>query len=155
TLPRGVMIRGSVTEEGTGRSVAGASVQFFPRNRSGRIGFGDEAIVASKEDSSYQVIVPPGKGYLLVVGPTLDYVPEQIGRRAIYEDGQPGGWRTYAHAIIAYEVEEGEDFHELAATLRPGRVVRGRVAGPEGEPVADAAIFTQHQFDPVNLYWLG
>jgi hypothetical protein len=155
TLPRGVVIRGNVTEEGTGRPVPGATIQFFPRNRSERIGHGDEAIVASKDDGSYQVIVPPGKGYLLVVGPTLDYVPKQIGSRTIYEDGRPGGWRTYAHAIIAYEVADGEEAHEVAATLRPGQVVRGRVTGPEGEPVTDAAIFTRHQFDPLNLVWLG
>ena len=34
-LPRGVLIRGKVTEEGTGRPVAGASVQFFPMKRPG------------------------------------------------------------------------------------------------------------------------
>ena len=78
-LPRGVLIRGKVTEEGTGRPVAGASVQFFPRKRSGDVVHGFEAIVASKEDGSFQVAVPPGKGHLMVLGPTLDYIPQEIG----------------------------------------------------------------------------
>ena len=32
-LPRGVLLRGKVTEEGTGRILAGSSVQFIPRSR--------------------------------------------------------------------------------------------------------------------------
>ena len=36
-------------------------------------------VVASNEDGSFQVAVPPGKGYLIVLGPTLDYIPKEIG----------------------------------------------------------------------------
>ena len=42
-----------------------------------------------------------------MVGPTLDYVPKEIGSRTLSENGRPGGWRHYAHDIIAYEVIEG------------------------------------------------
>ena len=90
-LPRGVLIQGKVTEEGTGRPVAGASVQFFPRKPREDVLKGYEAIVASKDDGSFQVAVPPGKGYLIVLGPTLDYIPEEIGGGMLYWSGQPGG----------------------------------------------------------------
>src|SRR5262249_31870360 len=76
--PRGVVIRGRVTEAGTNRPLAGASIQFIPVGAK----FGDsvlsgwQAMVASRADGSFQVVVPPGKGHLLVYGPTPDYVAQ-------------------------------------------------------------------------------
>jgi hypothetical protein len=153
TLPRGVLIRGKVTEQGTGRPVAGASVQFFPFNQSGDVVFGFEAIVTSKDDGSFQVAVPPGKGHLLVLGPTLEYIPEVIGGNVLYGAGQPGGGRMYTHAIITYEARAGEAAHEISATLRSGRTVRGNVVGPAGEVVRNGVILTRQQIDPTNLVW--
>jgi hypothetical protein len=111
--------------------------------------------VASQDDGSFRVAVPPGKGYLLVVGPTLNYVLKEIGGRTLYENGRPGGRRTYAHDIIAYDVEDSEGPHEITATLRPGQVLQGRVVGPAGQTVEDALILSRQQFDPHNLMWLG
>ena len=147
---------GKVVEEGTGRPVAGASVQFFPMDRSGDVVCGFEAIVASKDDGSFQVAVPPGKGYLMVLGPTLDYVPKEIGGGTLSGSGQPGGRRFYAHDIIAYEVKAGDASHELTATLRPGRTLsrpRGRPGGAGRS--TDAVILTRQQIDPFNLTWQG
>jgi hypothetical protein len=155
TLARGVLIRGKAIEEGTGRPVARASVHFFPINRSGDVVSGLEAIVASRDDGSFQVAVPPGKGYLMVLGPTLDYIPQQIAGAKLYFSGQPGGWRFYAHDIIAYDVKAEAKAHELTATLRPGKTLRGRVAGPGGEAVKDAVALTRQQLDPLNLTWQG
>ena len=153
-LPRGVLIQGHVIEEGTGQPIAGARVQFFPMKRPDSLNYGDEAVVASKNDGSFGIAVPPGKGYLLVVGPTVGYIPKEIGSRMLYENGRPGGWRSYAHDIITYEVEEGEAPHKLTATLRPGKLLRGRVIGPEGQTVEDAEILSRQQLDFTNLIWL-
>jgi protocatechuate 3,4-dioxygenase beta subunit len=155
TLGRGVLIHGTVVEEGNGRPVAGASVQFIPMKRPDDLVFGWEAIVNSKDDGAFRIAVPPGQGYVLIVGPTLDYVPKEIGDRTLYENGRPGGIRSYAHDIIAYEVEESEGTHELTATVRRGNVLHAHVAGPQGQAVEDAMILTRHQIDPVNLTWLG
>ena len=152
-LPRGVLIQGKVSEEGTGRPVAGASVQFFPRNPREDILGGLEALVASKDDGSCRIAVPPGKGYLLVLGPNSNYVPKEIGSRMIHWMGQPGGTRHYAHDIIAYEVQPGESTHAITATLKPGKTLRGRLTGPTGESVEHAAILTRLNIDPVNLMW--
>ena len=73
--------------------VAGATVQFFPKYRSGDVVSGFEAIVASKDDGAIQVAVPPGKGYLMVMGPTLDYVPKEIGGGKLFGTGKGGGRR--------------------------------------------------------------
>jgi hypothetical protein len=149
------LIRGNVTEHGTGRHLAGASVQFFPMNRSGDVVSGFEALVASKGDGSFQVAVPLGKGYLMILGPTLDYVPQEIGGGKLYGSGEPGGWRFYAHDIIAYEVKAGEGTHEITSTLKPGKTLRGRVLGPAGEAVEDAVTLTRQPLDPINLAWQG
>jgi hypothetical protein len=86
-LPRGQVIRGQVTEEGTGRPVPGAGVQFFPMKPSRELAglvYGIDMRVATRDDGSFQVAVPPGKGRLLVVGPSLDYVLREIGGGPLY-----------------------------------------------------------------------
>ena len=150
-LPRGVLIRGKVTEEGTGRPVGGAEHPVLPEETAvtSRV----RAIVASKEDGSFQVAVPPGKGHLMVLGPTLDYIPREIGSGMLYGRGRPGGLRFHAHDIIAYEVKAGEAPHELIATLRPGKTVKGRVVGPEGQTVARRGDPHQARYRALNLTW--
>jgi hypothetical protein len=135
--------------------VLGASVQFFPRDPREDVLGGSEAIVASKDDGSFQVAVPPGKGYLLVLGPNANYVPKEIGSRMIHWMGQPGGTRHYAHDIIAYDVQAGESSHAVIASLKPGKIVRGRMVGPAGETIEDATIFSRLDIDPANLIWRG
>ena len=154
TMPRGVLIHGKVTEEGTGSPVEAASVQFFPVKPPGDIIHGFEAIALSKADGSFDVAVPPGKGHLMVLGPTLDYIPQEITGGNLYASGQPGGIRFYAHDIIAYEFKPGESSQKIAATLKPGKTLKGRVTGPAGESVQDAVILTRQQLDPLNLTWL-
>jgi RNA polymerase sigma factor (sigma-70 family) len=153
TMPRGVLIRGQVTEEGTGRPVPGASVQFFPLARSGGIASDFEALVLSTDDGSFQIAVPPGKGHLTVVGPTQDYIPQEIAGNQLYGGLRPGGPRNYAHAIIAYDVKAGEGPREVHARLKPGKTVRGRLLGPAGETAKDAVILTLRQIDPTNVDW--
>jgi len=154
TLPRGVLIRGKVIEEGTGRPLAGASVQFSANPRRDDVISDTQAIVASKDDGSFQIAVPPGKGHLLVFGPTKDYILEEIGAQELWR-GRPGGWRTYAHDIIAYEVKLGDPLRELVAVLRPGKTVRGRVVAPDGQPVEAAAILTPLDIADTRTSWRG
>ena len=79
TLQRGVPIRGRVTEEGTGRPVAGASIRRFAMKPPRDLVDGLASSVASGEDGSFRLTVPPGKGHLTVVGPTLNYIPREVG----------------------------------------------------------------------------
>jgi hypothetical protein len=147
-LPRGVVIKGKVAEEGTSRPVGGASIRVFPRKRGERV-----PDVASKEDGSFQATVPPGEGSMLVLGPTLNYIRDEIGSGMLYGLGRPGGSRFYPHDIIAYQAKAGESPHELIATLRPGKTVKGHVVGPEGQTVEHAAILTRLDIEPMNLTW--
>jgi protocatechuate 3,4-dioxygenase beta subunit len=150
-LARGVPIQGRVTEEGNGRPVAGAHVRFFPWNYPENVVYGEQTIAMSADDGSFQVVVPPGKGHLLVLGPTADYVLRDIGSRALLDRGRPGGSRLYAHDIVAYEVNADEASHALDARLKPGQTVRGRLVGPDGQKVEDAMIRSRLNIDPVGL----
>ncbi len=150
-LARGVPIRGKVTEEGTGRLVAGARVLFYPSRCHEHVVHGQEAIATSRDDGSFQVVVPPGKGHLLVMGPTADYVLGEINSREMLGSPLTAPVRLYAHAIVAYEVKADAASHLLDARLKPGRTVRGRLVGPDGQPVADATIHSRLNLDPAGL----
>jgi hypothetical protein len=150
-LTRGVPIQGKVTEDGTGRPVAGASVWIFPMSGSGTVASGEEAIVTSADDGSFQVTVPPGKGHLLVRSPTANYVLRDIGSRVLLSDGAAGGIRLYAHDVVPYEVKADEGSHALESRLKPGKTVRGQLVGPDGQKVKDAAIRSRLSVEPTGL----
>jgi hypothetical protein len=61
-LIRGVVIRGTVAEHGTGRPLGGASVQYLPARSRDDVLSGYPAVVASKDDGSYQIVVLPARG---------------------------------------------------------------------------------------------
>jgi RNA polymerase sigma factor (sigma-70 family) len=155
-LPRGVLIRGKVTEAGTNRPLAASSIQYIPMRTSGgdKILSGWQAIVASREDGTFQIAVPPGKGHLLIHSPTGEHVLSEIGFNTLYS-GQPGGMRNRAHAIISYEVKAGDPPHEVAAALRLGATIKGRVEGPDGQTITDGFILTTLNTEAQNPHWRG
>ena len=155
-VARGVLIHGKVLEGGTGRALPEASVQYIPMgNRgNGAMASGSDTTVTSKKGGRYQITVEPGKGHLFVFGPASDYTFEAIGSRTIY-NGQPGGARHYAHGIIPYEVKAGDQPHELTALLRPGKTIKGRVVGPNGETVEHAMIISTLHIEHFHLIWRG
>jgi RNA polymerase sigma factor (sigma-70 family) len=156
-LPRGVLIRGKVTEAGTDHPLADSSIQFIPnQTRGGReVLSGWGAIVASRDDGSFQIAVSPGKGHLLVFGPTHDYVLGEIGFNKLYYGDRPGGQRHRAHAIIPYEVKAGDPPHDVAAALRPGATIKGRVEGPDGQTVTGGFILTTLHIEAQSPQWRG
>jgi hypothetical protein len=153
-LPPGVVIRGKVTEQGTGLPISGSSILFVPVNGPAGVESKWDSTVPSGDDGSFRIVVPPGKGHLLVFGPTGDYVHRVIGRRTLME-GQPGGERWYAHDIIPYEVKADDPPHSLRPELHRGKTLRARVVGPDAKPVDDAVIITRLHIEPVNPFWVG
>jgi hypothetical protein len=155
-VPRGVAILGKIVEMGTGRALPGASVQYIPMGDrgNGAVASGSDTTVVSKKDGTYQITVRPGKGHLFVFGPTSDYASEAIGDRTIF-NGQPAGVRHYAHDIVPYEVKAGDPPHAITPTLRPGKTIKGRVVGPDGETVAHAMIISTLNISHSSLIWRG
>ncbi len=154
-LPRGILIRGKVTEEKTGRPLGNASVQYIPARSRDDVMGGWQATVASKDDGSYQIAVPPGKGHLLVFGPDTRLRPRGDRGAIGSTTSQPGGQRYYAHAIIPYEAKAGDQPHEISASLRAGVTIKGHVEGPDGQTVTNASLLTTLRIEPTNPYWRG
>jgi protocatechuate 3,4-dioxygenase beta subunit len=145
-LPRGALIRGKVAEEGSGKPVAGATVDFMPRTE--RQNQNDESILArTTPDGSFQLGAKPGPGYLFIRGPSDDFVHEEIGQKEI-ERGRLGGPRIYTHAHVSLDIKPGTDPKEINLALRRGMTVSGQVVGPDGQPVQDAWIITRGMLDP-------
>ena len=140
-LVRGVVVRGKITEKGTGRPIAGAVVRVVPYSTPGtevRPNWG--TVAATGPDGTYQVAAPPGAGYVVVQGPDDDYVLQEFhGEGAMYAAG-PGRRRLYAHAYRAVDLKAGDPDHEVDLTLRRGAALRGRAVGPDGQPVRDARV---------------
>jgi RNA polymerase sigma factor (sigma-70 family) len=158
-LPRGVLVRGKITEGGSGAAVAGATVQFVPRTANNPhlrpdVPTGWEASVVSAADGTFAICVLPGPGHLVVHGPTPDYVLAAMGYRKLVDD-LPGGRRQYAHAFVPLDLQPGAAPHEAAVTLRRGATVRGRVVGPDGKPVAEGLMVSRLHIDPLAGYWRG
>ncbi len=153
-LPRGVVIRGKVTEEGSGNPVAGARISFLARRTPGEQ---DQRLewqhAASAADGSFQLAVLPSPGYLVVLGPSDDYVLREIGTRMVHE-GKPGGRRFYAHAFLACDLKPAGESLEVNVVLRPGMTVNGRVVGPDGQPIQDAWMISRVFLTPTPGPWL-
>ena len=151
-LPRGVMIRGKVTEEGSGKPIAGTMLGYLcgPTQAAPTDPwFGREW---SGPDGTFQLAVSPKSTYLIVLGPSEDYVLQEAGERMI-QQGQPGGRRMYAHAFIAYDLKSGGDTRKIDVVLRRGATVKGKVIGPDGEPVQDAQLVSWIFLMPSGVPW--
>ena len=151
TLPRGVAIRGTVTEEGSGKPVPDATVGFSPR-AGGRIQQVQGILERTRPDGSFQLGAVSGPGYLCIQGPTDDYLFQTIGDRMVGA-GQPGGRRIYAHALLALDLKPGTASQEVTVSLRRGTTVKGQVTGPDGQPVLNAYMISRIIPDPRTGMW--
>ena len=69
------------------------------------------------------------------------------------QQGQPGGRRIYAHAFIAYDLKTGGDTRDVPVVLRRSLTVKGRVIGPDGQPVQDARMVSRFILMPSGVPW--
>ncbi len=143
-LPRGVLIRGKVTEAGSGKPVAKAAVQYYPQraiNSNFREGivYGWQGTEVSGEDGSYAMTVLPGPGHLLFIGPDGRYVHEEIGGNVLF-NGRPGGLRFYADAVRKLDYPKEAREKHVDVTLRRGVTIRGRLLAPDGQPLLGKAL---------------
>ncbi len=144
-LPRGVLIHGKVTEEGSGKPVPGAMVDF--RTRAARPdGEGFSMLVHTASDGSFQLGANASPGHLFIRGPSDDYVLQATDRRMV--GSLRGASRIYSHAHTLLDLKPSIGSQEVNVVLRRGATVKGRVLGPDGQPVRDAWIFSRIILDP-------
>ena len=136
-LKRGVVIRGKVIEEGTGRGVAGAMVRFTPYTLGRGPSYDVSIAAATGPDGSYRVAAAPGPGHLVVQAPDDDYVLHELGGYGGPLEVQPGRSRFYAHAYRTLDLKPGAAEQEVNVTLRRGMAIHGRAIDPEGRPIQD------------------
>jgi RNA polymerase sigma factor (sigma-70 family) len=157
SLPRGVLVRGTVTA--ADKPVAKATVQFIPRqadnpNFRNDVLTGWQNSVVSGADGRFDICVLPGPGHLLIHGPTSDFIYEEIGD-AMLSQGKKGGRRYYAHAIVKLDLKRDARTHDPTATLKPAVTVKGKVVGPDGKPVAEALMVSRLHVEPLVSFWRG
>ena len=129
--------------------MSGAAIQYFPL-KGGAIGSlsDPQTTVVSKDDGSFQIVVPAGKGHLLVFGPTSDYILDVIGSRTL-STGQPGGRRIYVAKDRPVRNERGRPAASGRRDPARGQSVRGRVVGPHGQMVQEAVMLSR------ALFWMS
>jgi RNA polymerase sigma factor (sigma-70 family) len=156
-LPRGVLVRGKVTEAVPGKPVAGAGVQYYPR-RSDNPNLRTDVLTSwqdmavSGPDGVFQMAVLPGPGHLLLSGPTQDFIHLEIGSNLI-DSGRPGGMRYYPDGLVKLDLPARSPTREVTVTLRRAVTVRGRLLDPDGKPVAKALMFHRLHVAGFDLIW--
>jgi RNA polymerase sigma factor (sigma-70 family) len=143
-VPRGLLVYGKVTEAGSGKPLANASVQ-YQTNWLGR--------TLTAADGSFHLAVPPGRIHILVTAATSDYIAETVGSAEL-ELGKPGGDRLYYHAAALLGLKKGDQPKELSFALRRGVTLKGTVVDPDGKPVKDAVLLVG-EFRPPWEKWLS
>jgi beta-lactamase regulating signal transducer with metallopeptidase domain len=150
-LPRGVLVRGRVTDAASGRPIAGAVVTHQAQRRNNPYYIrdtaawfnGDEQKAITADDGSFQLGVMPGPGYLLVKGPTPDYLHQEISGVDLHGQLLWPNRRYYPDALQKVNPKPEDGTVEGVLTLRRGTTVRGRLVGPDGAPVRDAMLFSR------------
>jgi hypothetical protein len=141
-LPRGTVLHGKVTEEGTGRPIAGAVVTVSPAAIPRDPGRGMGGFTVTGADGTYRIAAPQEPCYLNVQS-SDDYVLREIND---VTGTLPGTRRRRdrlcTHGIRAIEVKPGGP-DEFDFALRRGATVRGRVLDPDGRPVPDAWFYSR------------
>jgi RNA polymerase sigma factor (sigma-70 family) len=145
-LPPGVLFRVKVAEAPSGKPVAMALVQFFPKannphqREDALVGDNRDSVLLTGSDGMVELVGLPGPGSLLVESRNPDYIRLEIGAGKLL-DGQPGGKRLYPDALVEVDRKAGAQPEEVKVTLRRGVAIRGEVVGPDGKPVTKGQMF--------------
>lgn len=158
-LPRGVVVRGQVLEEGSGKPVARASVQYTPESANNRhikndILTGWQAIEVTDEQGRFEIVILRGPGRLLVHGPRGDFVLRETSSGELY-NGRLGGKRNYAHGIERIEPAAEAESLDVTIRLERGGKASGALVDSEGRTVGGVLMVTRLAISPHSMEWRG
>jgi RNA polymerase sigma factor (sigma-70 family) len=151
-LARGVLLRGTVTDAATSKPIAGAKALAVVTG--GLFWSPETPRPTTGDDGAFVLVVPPGgRGHVLVKGPNNNYVAGEITSGELL-GGKRNGSRDYPDAVIPFETKAGMRALDMAAKLRRGVTIRGKLLGPGDKPVADALMVCWNHLDTGGL-WKG
>jgi RNA polymerase sigma factor (sigma-70 family) len=150
-LPRGVLVRGTITEEPSGKPVVGAGVEFEPvqgnnpfyRDDTRPFHEGWREVHLSGQGGKFHITVLPGPGHLLIKAPTQDYVRVEITNKKLYGIPIIPDARNYLDGLVALNLKPQPEAHKLKVTLKRGVTIKGGLVGPDGKPAAHAVLFSR------------
>jgi RNA polymerase sigma factor (sigma-70 family) len=147
-LLRCVQIRGRVLEAGTNKGISGAHVCFLPgpkpANTSGAPPVGLTNPVSSGPDGAFSLMALPGSGHLIAAAAAAEYVPIQARVR----------WgAVFAHAVVPVDFKDDTGAMNLQIPMRRGAVVKGKLTGPDGQPVQGAVLISRLTTRAAILGW--
>jgi RNA polymerase sigma factor (sigma-70 family) len=160
-LKRGVRLWGRLTDQVTGKPVAGAVEYFVFEENPNRAGAGPLPMGSRTvgEDGSFELVGFPGRGivaaqawgdrYLVAVGADRIQGADRNGNFSTFPSiCQPCGY----HRLV--EIRPAPDTESLRVDLTadPGRTVVGTVLDPDGKPLAGALAFGL-RFNDHGPYW--
>jgi RNA polymerase sigma factor (sigma-70 family) len=156
-LPRGVLVRGKITEQASGQPVAGAAVLYRPRsdnpNQKPDVLTGYGGVALSGPDGTFRTVVYPGPGHLLLSSSTPEYIHTEAEENQLTR-GKPGGKRLYPDALVKLDPPVKARVQEVAVQFRRGAAVSGRLVGPDGKPVKEAVMVSPlHGFTAKMPEW--
>jgi RNA polymerase sigma factor (sigma-70 family) len=151
-LPRGLLVRGKVTEAGSGKPQAGATVWYKPLDNNPNAGYGidswfrtTDSFARTASDGTFLTTVLPGRGHVLTESPSRDYIwrPVDTGQLAT---GQSGGHPIYVQAVTPLDLKPSTEEQELAIKLRRGVTVTGTILSADGKPAKKVLLLHPKSF---------
>jgi hypothetical protein len=167
-LVRGtVTVRGKVADKATGRPIAQARLTYFPLHGNDTAaktekGSCPRAETTASADGTYALPVMPGPGVMVVTNPRPDiYMPAWVTlkeRRAFFKvpliyDNAEGIFHISMggadigmlgleghHAVVLLEPGEKEEALVRDVALEPAQQRKGRVVGPDGQPIKGVTV---------------
>jgi beta-lactamase regulating signal transducer with metallopeptidase domain len=161
-LERGIVIKGQVVEKLSAQPVSGARVYFEPQEKDNSFFretaasrfSGSDMKYLTDSDGRFRMPAWPGPGYLIVRGPSLDFVHTQI----TYGDrfyGKPGLSREYHHGALRINLEPDKPPQPLKIELERGVTLRRKVVRPDGQPAEGKAYARSYLQDKDDIdSWL-
>jgi beta-lactamase regulating signal transducer with metallopeptidase domain len=158
-LVRGVWVRGKVIETPANKPVANARVDFWPVGLRPLPGVTLPSTLNTAADGTFKVLVPPGRWHLLFNGASADYVFQKFPAAKLVDKQplrvslgngtvatvdaadkkhflHPDGWATV-------DLKPGSASQEVAVKFHK-KVIKGKLVGPDGKPVAQALLIYRH-----------
>jgi len=159
-LPRGVLVRGKIVDADSGEPVSGAVIQYDENSENA---YAPERVmpgwvphnveVESDGGGAFRIVVPPGRGTLLVQGPENRYIRQTIENRQL-DEGVTKRIRLYVCALVPLDLTLENEPADLHIAIRLGVTVRGQIVGPEDRSVDEVVMLSRLFISPYHTNFL-